>query len=225
MKGVPVFAEAGYGFVRELIPQSAARMCAAYAVANRDLANYYAPEAALNAWGRYADSMGEVILAQSRPAIEAATGLVLFPAYSYLRIYCEGAVLARHTDRPSCEISVTLTLGGDLSSGWPIWVEAQGETRAIALPPGDALVYRGALLPHWRERFEGRCWVQLFLHYVRRDGAFADCRFDGRERLGPVEPGQDPRRHNLHRHFAANDTCPCGSGLRYGACHGRQVGG
>ncbi|MGH8427558.1 MAG: hypothetical protein ACRES7_06190 [Gammaproteobacteria bacterium] len=117
MKDVPVFAEAGYGFVPELIPQSAALMCAAYAVANRDLANYYAPEAALNAWGRYADSMGEVILAQSRPAIEAATGLVLFPAYSYLRIYCEGAVLPKHTDRPSCEISVTLTLGGDISSG------------------------------------------------------------------------------------------------------------
>ncbi|MGH8427559.1 MAG: SEC-C metal-binding domain-containing protein [Gammaproteobacteria bacterium] len=104
-------------------------------------------------------------------------------------------------------------------------MEAQGEARVITLPPGDALVYRGGLLPHWRERFEGRCWVQLFLHYVRRDGVFADCRFDGRERLGPVEPGQDPRRRDLHRRFATNDPCPCGSGLRYGACHGRQAGG
>lgn len=225
MNEPPVFAEAGYGFVRELIPQATARLCAAYAVANRNLPDYYAPESAFNAWGRYADSIGEVLLAQSLPAIEAATGLGLFPAYSYLRIYCEGAVLPRHTDRPSCEISVTLTLGGDAPAAWPIWVEAQEGARAVSLPPGDALVYRGALLTHWRERFDGHFWVQLFLHYVRRDGDFADCRFDGRERLGPVVPGQDPRRRDLHRRFATGDPCPCGSGRVYGDCHGRTRGG
>ncbi len=191
MNDIPTFAETGYGFVRELLPLATTRLCTAYAVANRDLPDYYTPEAALNAWGRYADSMGEVLLAQSRPAIEEATGLLLFPAYSYLRIYCEGSALPKHTDQPSCEISVTLTLGGDASAAWPIWVETRGEARAITLPPGDALVYRGALLPHWRERFEGRFWVQLFMHYVRRDGEFADCRFDGRERLGPIIPGED----------------------------------
>ncbi|MGH8272885.1 MAG: SEC-C domain-containing protein [Gammaproteobacteria bacterium] len=225
MNDMPPFTETGYSLVRELVPRTTARLCTAYAAANRDLPDYYAPESAFNAWGRYADSIGEALLAQSRPAIEEVTGLALFPAYSFLRIYCEGAILPRHTDRPSCEISVTLTLGGDALAAWPIWLEAQGETRAVTLPPGDALVYRGALLPHWRERFDGRFWVQLFLHYVCRDGTFADCRFDGRERLGPIVPGQDPRRRNLHRSFAADDPCPCGSGLRYGACHGRVTDG
>lgn len=221
----PTFKESDYGIVRQLIPQSSARLCTSYAIANRNLPDYYAPETAYNAWGRYADSMGEALLAQSLPAIEAATGLSLFPAYSYLRIYCEGSVLPKHTDRPSCEISVTLTLGGDAPAVWPIWVEAQGETRSVTLPPGDALVYKGAVLPHWRERFEGRFWAQVFLHYVRRDGEFADCRFDGRERLGPIVPGRDSRRGNLHRRFAANDPCPCGSGRRYADCHGRPTNG
>jgi len=221
----PAFTESDYELIPELVPQSSARLCTAYALANRNLPDYYAPENAFNAWGRYADSMGEALLAQSLPAIEDATGLSLFPAYSYLRIYCEGSVLPKHTDRPSCEISVTLTLGGEAPAAWPIWVEAHGEARAVTLPPGDALVYKGAVLPHWRERFGGRFWVQLFLHYVRRDGEFADCRFDGRERLGPIVPGQDPRSGNLHRHFAANDPCPCGSGQRYADCHGRPADG
>ena len=219
------FSQRDYDVIQELIPRASARLCTSYALANRNLPDYYTPESAFNSWGRYADSLSEAVLAQSLPAVEAATGLSLFPAYSYLRIYSGGSVLPKHIDRPSCEISVTLTLGGQAPGAWPIWVEAQGEERAVTLPPGDALVYKGALLPHWRERFEGRFWVQMFLHYVRRDGEFADCRFDGRERLGPIVPGHDPRRSTLHRHFTADDPCPCGSGRRYGDCHGRQAAG
>jgi len=223
VKADSTFSEMDYDVIQGLIPRTSAHLCASYAIANRNLPGYYAPEKDCNSWGRYADSMGEVLLAQSLPAVESATQLSLFPAYSYLRIYCEGSVLRKHTDRPSCEISVTLTLGGQAPTEWPIWVEARGEKRAVILPPGDALVYKGAILPHWRERFDGRLWIQLFLHYVRRDGEFADCRFDGRERLGPIVPGQDPRRGSLHRRFAANDACPCGSGLRYADCHGRPA--
>lgn len=216
------FDEVGYVVLPNLVAAATARLCAGYALANRLLPGYYVSEPEFTAWGRYADALGEVVLAQSREAVEAATGQALFPAYSYLRIYGSQAELPRHTDRPSCEFSVTLTLGGESPAPWPIWIEGQAGAHAVTLAPGDALIYRGAVLPHWRERFDGRFWVQLFLHYVARDGEFASCRFDGRSRLGPLIRGGDPRRENFKRRFEADDPCPCGSGRLYGECHGTQ---
>ncbi|MGH8271776.1 MAG: hypothetical protein ACRESG_05550, partial [Gammaproteobacteria bacterium] len=78
MEDKPGFAESGYALVRELLPQATTRLCTAYAAANRDLPDYYAPETAFNAWGRYADSMGEVLLAQSRRRSRRLPGLPCF---------------------------------------------------------------------------------------------------------------------------------------------------
>ena len=44
------------------------------------------------------------------PRMEKATGLKLFPTYTYFRVYKNGDVLEKHKDRPSCEISVSLSL-------------------------------------------------------------------------------------------------------------------
>ena len=57
------------------------------------------------------------------PEIEGASGLRLFPTYSYFRVYKKGDTLAKHTDRPACEISVTLCLGFEEGKPWPIWIE------------------------------------------------------------------------------------------------------
>ena len=51
------------------------------------------------------------------------------------------------------------------------------------LTPGDALIYRGVDLFHWREPYVGRQLVQVFLHYVDRRGPRADQKFDGRKTL------------------------------------------
>ena len=45
------------------------------------------------------------------PDMEKATGLKLYPAYTYARIYKKGDILKRHKDRFSCEISTTMNLG------------------------------------------------------------------------------------------------------------------
>ena len=55
-----------------------------------------------------------------QPDMEKATGLKLYPAYTYARIYKKGDILKRHKDRFSCEISTTMNLGGD---DWPIYLE------------------------------------------------------------------------------------------------------
>ena len=114
------------------------------------------------------------------------TELELIPTYSYARIYKKGDVLKRHKDRYSCEVSMTMNLGGD---SWPIYLEPSGETDKegvkIDLEPGDALIYRGCEVEHWREAFEGENCGQVFLHYNDASGENAEeNRYDTRPFLG-----------------------------------------
>jgi hypothetical protein len=133
---------------------------------------------------RYGDKLMESVLLHLQPLIEQITGLSLLPTYSYLRIYETGAVLARHTDRRACEISASVTLGYDAPEPWPLWLEVQEQPRSITLHAGDMLVYKGRELPHWRERFDGNYWIQVFFHYVDAGGPLASHKFDGRSALG-----------------------------------------
>ena len=128
----------------------------------------------------YGDFVMEGLLEKLHGDIERASGLKLFPTYSYFRIYKQGDALARHTDRPSCEISVTLCLGFEQHATWPIWIEGPRGSFSANLQPGDALLYRGVECPHWREKFEGRRQAQVFLHYVDQNGRYADWKFDKR---------------------------------------------
>jgi hypothetical protein len=187
------FRDHGYSVLRGVLSPSEAELCTGYALLQSQVEGYFTIEQPLTARGRYADALSESLLLRVLPLMQEVAGGPLFPCYSYLRIYQEGAELPRHLDRPSCEISTSLTLGGDGGSPWPLCVEAGGEDLALQLAPGDMLAYRGADLPHWRDRFEGRHWVQVFLHYVRADGEHAAYRFDGRERIGPFDPATQRR--------------------------------
>ncbi len=140
------------------------------------------PVAALN---EYAPLGGEAMLLQCRPAIEAVVGRELVPAYAFWRIYERGAALLRHVDRNACEVSATITVAIDPESAdWPIMVEGlDGTSAALALRPGDAAVYLGCQVPHWRDPLPGASQHQLFLHYVLKDGPNAGLAFDGRTKL------------------------------------------
>jgi len=151
-----------------------------------------------NTYSHYADIAMETLLLLVQPVMEKKTGIKLIPTYSYARIYKKGDILNRHKDRFSCEISTTLNLGGD---PWPIYIEPDSKmgkfvegkgyisdnTKGIKvnLKPGDMLVYRGNLLEHWREPFEGENCGQVFLHYNNRKTPGAkDNMFDKRIHLG-----------------------------------------
>lgn len=110
----------------------------------------------------------------------------VLPTYTYGRIYKENSVLKKHTDRPACEVSITLHLDGDHI--WPIWVENQdGKSHCIELKPGDALLYLGCIAPHWRDEFDGTWYAQFFMHYVRSNGPAARCYFDKEKIRGKIE--------------------------------------
>ena len=153
----------------------------------------------------YGDIAMETILHEIKPIMENITRKKLYETYSYARIYKKGDLLYRHKDRFSCEISTTLNLGGD---PWPIYIDPTGEDNVIEtettdkgykptlkssahkgvevdLKPGDMLVYKGNLLEHWRNEFEGQNCAQVFLHYndVNTPGAEKN-KYDGRVTLG-----------------------------------------
>ena len=152
-----------------------------------------------NTYSHYADMVMETLMMKVLPRMEKETGLQLIPTYSYARIYKKGDILKRHKDRPSCEISTTLNLGG---APWPIFIDGTGSDNVIdeyknihkpnapkgtkvLLEVGDMLVYSGGELEHWREPFNGNICGQVFLHYNHVNGPFADKnKFDGRPKLG-----------------------------------------
>jgi len=143
----------------------------------------------------YGDFMLDGLLVDLLPEVERATGLALFPTYSYFRMYKHGDALAKHTDRPACEISVTLCLGFEAEKPWPIWIDGpQGES-SVCLEPGDGLIYRGTECPHWRAEFEGTRQAQVFLHYVDQKGPCADWKFDKRLSLAGLPPALDRVLH------------------------------
>jgi len=137
-------------------------------------------------YSQYGNIAMETLLLKCQPQMEKVTGLKLYPAYTYARIYKKGDILKRHKDRFSCEISTTMNLGGD---DWPIYLEPSGEVGKkgvrVDLKPGDMLVYSGCELEHWREKFKGKECVQVFLRYNNRKTPGAkDNMFDKRPHLG-----------------------------------------
>ena len=116
-----------------------------------------------NTYSHYGDIAMDILLEKLHPLMEKKTNKKLFINYSYARIYMKGDILKKHIDRPSCEISTTMNLGGD---EWPIYLEPDIE---VNLKQGDMLIYRGCDLQHWRNKFEGNECTQVFLHYSEKD--------------------------------------------------------
>jgi len=212
------FRQQDYVHVPGVLGNNAALLYAQSALMQKP--DYWMPEPAYKARGRYADALGEAILSQFQPLVATLTGRELYPCYSFLRIYEPGSELPRHTDRPSCEFSVTLHVGkGPETDQWPIWVKSQGQSAAVNMAPGDLMVYRGSVLPHWRKPFKGDFWIQLFLHYVDAKGPYAHYRHDGRQALGAFQIGKDKRELPDPTKIQAHEGCWCGSGLAFAQCH------
>ena len=211
-----MFKKKKYTVIRQAISKDLAAFVANYFVMQKQVydtcrkARYFSPfetiigyyesenEQIPNTYSQYANMAMETLLLKCLPDMEKATGLKLYPAYTYARIYKKGDELKRHKDRFSCEISTTMNLGGD---DWPIYLEPNPKLGGVIegfgyvskntkgvridLKPGDMLVYSGCELEHWREKFKGKECVQVFLHYNNRKTPGArDNMFDKRPHLG-----------------------------------------
>lgn len=177
------FERRGYIVLRAMLSAGTIQMLRAYSL------NYAKSEGAKSdkfvpgAPSGYGHPCMERVLHQLLPTIEAETGRMLFPTYSYFRVYRRGDILPAHVDRPACEISVSLCLGYQGADDWPLWLHGPAGVAAASLRPGDGVVYKGIELEHWREPFAGESAAQVFLHYVDQKGPHAEWRFDKRAGL------------------------------------------
>lgn len=135
----------------------------------------------------YADPLTEVFLVDKLSCIEKITGKQLHPTYSYSRVYLGEDQLKKHNDRESCEYSVTVNVF-TLGNKWPLCLEdTKGGRFNFLLNPGDAVVYKGIDVYHWRDPMNStgtKLNAQFMLHYVDKEGPHREYKWDKREKLG-----------------------------------------
>lgn len=176
------FHERGYAVIEGLLDPSQVRM-AAMAMELSHQKGAFAPGSGVPlAEDEYGPILGEIYLRHCKAAVEAVVGSKLIETYAYWRIYHHGSQLDAHTDRESCEVTVSVTIDSKPDgASWPFGLcDLTGETAHVALDPGSAIIVQGHRITHWRDKLTGESHRQLFLHYVHADGPFADHAFDKR---------------------------------------------
>jgi hypothetical protein len=182
------FEKDGYIFKRQFLSKELCDIGKRIALHERDSRYYVQCNQVEKSHAGYRNSFMENLLKRCQPQVEKCTGLKLFPTYSYYRIYEPGNILRDHTDRPECEITVTLTLGFNYVNKaddyrWPIHVFIDDEKKYFNCDVGDAMIYRGCELKHGREQFDvgdDSYHVNVFLHYSRNRVHL----YDGHDDLG-----------------------------------------
>jgi hypothetical protein len=133
------------------------------------------------------------------PFFEQTIGKSLLPTFCYFRVYPKGGVCMVHTDRFSCEHSMSLFLGSSDGLKWPFAIGrrrlSEQEIQAgevlpdfgtdrfstINMDPGDAIFYQGVHYRHGRVVPNPNRWsAHIFLHWVERDGPYKEYAFDKR---------------------------------------------
>lgn len=182
-----VFQENGYVLVKNFLDADAVKVVSRYL--ENALRRY--PENNQGGGGDtssriswYADPLIEMILEDKISHVEEITGYKLFPSYSFTRVYQKGDELKPHIDRPACEISLTCHIA-TVGKPWPIWMQPPGgESVSYTLEPGDACVYKGCEVKHWRSvATDTDINVQMMLHYVNQNGPNASYKLDRRPQI------------------------------------------
>jgi hypothetical protein len=186
---VLTFCEQRYLFVRRILPQPILDYLKVYysiLMANKVLDHdTQCPWSLAIGGDRALDAMLEWL----RPTISRIVGIELAPTYSYTRRYAKGDILARHIDRPACEISITVSIQipqGAKPSTIYLKPPCSNEIK-VEMFEGDGCIYVGTQVEHWRDPFDIEGYIQLFLHYIRKDNPdYARLVYDGREFLGVI---------------------------------------
>ena len=129
-------------------------------------------------------------------AIENILEIDLFPTYYYERCYWKNSVLLRHTDRPACEISISIQVSSN-TKPWPIFFKKpNGEESSVTMNDGDGVIYKGIEIEHWRNRLDSKYnrfqryikklrkidddtyHHQVFFHYVKAQGNYVHHAYD-----------------------------------------------
>lgn len=146
-----------------------------------------------NSCERYAYPLYKQYHSELKYKLETILGVQLYRTYYYDRFYFVGSDLKRHTDRPACEISISVNISSNINDYWDFYIHGkQGNIVGAKLNPGDGLIYKGIERPHWRHPLKSRhkglrkfyngitnknddtYYHQIFFHYVMADGYYVE---------------------------------------------------
>lgn len=165
------FARDGYCVLRSLVstPHVAA------------LSRYYRALIAYGEWmpgdeqvrrryGYHNESVARYFHHQLRDVVSRVVGESVKPTYAYVSAYREGATLKPHVDREQCVFTLSLWLDEGTNADaepWPLWFQLDRGRVSVTQTCGDAVLFRGSDIPHWRDAPpRGRASTTLLFHYV-----------------------------------------------------------
>jgi len=192
-----LFEENGYVVVaRDFVPDEVAEVFTQYAIFQMiNEPEIHGDSQVSGSYNKYIDTFAESLLHGCTSRVELHTGKKLIPTYSYYRVYKEGDILEDHEDRPACEISASIMMGFShnitiekCDYNFCLHGYVNGEKKYFPHSATGAVIYKGCELTHGRDRFdvgEGSYQVQVFLHYVDKNGPYAkEWAFDKRPSIG-----------------------------------------
>ena len=119
----------------------------------------------------YMESLASIVHRDyTTPIVEKKTDLKLLPTYCYVRKYFQESILNSHSDRRSCEISLSYCVSG------PDWEMKLGYDTIIT-KKGNGVIYRGEI-PHGRPKPSSGEVIQIFNHWVISDGPYLKYAYD-----------------------------------------------
>lgn len=144
---------------------------------------------------RYAHPKYKPTHSKIRIILQQILGEELYNTYYYDRFYFLGQDLKRHTDRGACEISVSIQVSKSSNKPWSFCLKTlEGREVYANLNDGDAIVYMGCEVEHWRTALKSKYNFvfkylrklirepeyhhQIFFHYVRANGEKSHLAFD-----------------------------------------------
>jgi hypothetical protein len=129
------------------------------------------------------DSFGKM----SAPMLSNLVGKELAFSHTLAKILVNDDHQLPHVNKEHLEHTVTVFLGGTYEKLWPIWMQKLDTHLApqlCALEEGDAVIYMGNKVHHWRDHYEGTDYYQLTMHYVEAEGEHGDRVYDTRPYIG-----------------------------------------
>jgi hypothetical protein len=157
--------EAKYKVVENFLSKDELLICKKYLISKQRESKEFTKDNVNLDTGIYLDELLNVFLEIKQPLMEKILNLELIKTFSFCRIYTYKSTMHKHTDRPSCEYSATIHVDSD-KPNWPLYFNGV----PVSIRPGDAIIYKGCDVEHWREEFEGDYHIQFFIHYVNKNG-------------------------------------------------------
>jgi len=96
----------------------------------------------------------------------------LLHTYTYVTYYEPGAILYEHIDRPANQYGLNINVQKE--SEWPIFLRhpESDEITRIDQNPGDAFIYKGSEVPHFRPRLKTGNSIQFMIFAVDKNSPF-----------------------------------------------------